>query len=306
MTNYDILVVCVVYYRILNERTCVAVCFYFWLLWCFYCLFFDFLLHFCFYFFFFFFSSRRRHTRWTGDWGSDVCSSDLFADARHHRCGDGLDGGDAEPGRPEQARPWHRGGLRGHDLWRGAGQHVHAADGGATEGAHRQADTDARNPDRRPGVDRPGRQPAADRGASAGLCRMRRHKHEEHTNHEAWAIPYADLMTLLLAFFVVMYAVSVVNEGKFRVMSESLIEAFNGSSHVIAPLPPTRIRPHNISPSIAAPAGQPGSSIVPIAVPIPPHPVPVHGDGSKSGHRTNGLHDLTRIEDQVRKALQPL
>src|SRR5438876_1825709 len=30
-------------------------------------------------FFFFFFSSRRRHTRWTGDWSSDVCSSDLNA-----------------------------------------------------------------------------------------------------------------------------------------------------------------------------------------------------------------------------------
>src|SRR6266581_2822550 len=29
------------------------------------------------YFFCFFFSSRRRHTRWTGDWSSDVCSSDL-------------------------------------------------------------------------------------------------------------------------------------------------------------------------------------------------------------------------------------
>src|SRR6266487_5739637 len=28
---------------------------------------------------FFFFSSRRRHTRWTGDWSSDVCSSDLKA-----------------------------------------------------------------------------------------------------------------------------------------------------------------------------------------------------------------------------------
>src|SRR5438876_4278424 len=26
----------------------------------------------------FFFSSRRRHTRWTGDWSSDVCSSDLW------------------------------------------------------------------------------------------------------------------------------------------------------------------------------------------------------------------------------------
>src|SRR5438876_11723519 len=32
----------------------------------------------------FFFSSRRRHTRWTGDWSSDVCSSDL--DLQDRRC----------------------------------------------------------------------------------------------------------------------------------------------------------------------------------------------------------------------------
>src|SRR5690348_17531989 len=38
-----------------------------------------FMLGLCF-FFFFFFSSRRRHTRWTGDWSSDVCSSDLVRD----------------------------------------------------------------------------------------------------------------------------------------------------------------------------------------------------------------------------------
>src|SRR5438876_5596553 len=37
--------------------------------------------------FFFFFSSRRRHTRWTGDWSSDVCSSDLQqgTDGHQHR-----------------------------------------------------------------------------------------------------------------------------------------------------------------------------------------------------------------------------
>src|SRR5690348_2620334 len=34
-------------------------------------------MHFCCIFNIFFFSSRRRHTRWTGDWSSDVCSSDL-------------------------------------------------------------------------------------------------------------------------------------------------------------------------------------------------------------------------------------
>jgi chemotaxis protein MotB len=58
---------------------------------------------------------------------------------------------------------------------------------------------------------------------------VRRKRHEEHENHEAWAIPYGDLVTLLLAFFVVMYAMSSVNEGKYRVLSDSLNEAFNGT-----------------------------------------------------------------------------
>ena len=64
----------------------------------------------------------------------------------------------------------------------------------------------------------------------------RRKHHEEHANHEAWAIPYADLMTLLLAFFVVMYAISSLNEGKYRVMSESLAIAFNGTPRTIDPV----------------------------------------------------------------------
>jgi len=56
----------------------------------------------------------------------------------------------------------------------------------------------------------------------------RKKKHEEHTNHEAWAIPYADLMTLLLAFFVVMYAISSLNEGKYKIMADALNSAFGG------------------------------------------------------------------------------
>jgi len=56
----------------------------------------------------------------------------------------------------------------------------------------------------------------------------RKKKHEDHTNHEAWAIPYADLMTLLLAFFVVMYAISSLNEGKYRIMADALNSAFGG------------------------------------------------------------------------------
>lgn len=64
----------------------------------------------------------------------------------------------------------------------------------------------------------------------------RKHKHEEHTNHEAWAIPYGDLITLLLAFFVVMYAVSSVNEGKYRVLADSLSAAFGGPPRTLEPI----------------------------------------------------------------------
>src|SRR5438477_8481189 len=37
---------------------------------------------------YFFFSSRRRHTRLTCDWSSDVCSSDLFLEGKLQYCGD--------------------------------------------------------------------------------------------------------------------------------------------------------------------------------------------------------------------------
>ena len=64
--------------------------------------------------------------------------------------------------------------------------------------------------------------------------RLRRH--EEHTNHESWAIPYGDLVTLLLAFFVVMYAISSVNAGKYRVLSDSLFAAFRGTPRTMDPI----------------------------------------------------------------------
>jgi chemotaxis protein MotB len=64
----------------------------------------------------------------------------------------------------------------------------------------------------------------------------RRRPHEEHVNHEAWAIPYGDLITLLLAFFVVMYAMSTLNEGKYRVLSEALNAEFQGPQKSTAPI----------------------------------------------------------------------
>ena len=49
---------------------------------------------------------------------------------------------------------------------------------------------------------------------------------EEEDNRERWLVSYADFITLLFAFFVVMYAVSSVNDGKVRNMSNALTTAF--------------------------------------------------------------------------------
>jgi chemotaxis protein MotB len=66
----------------------------------------------------------------------------------------------------------------------------------------------------------------------------RRHRPEEHENNERWLVSYADFITLLLALFVVMYAISQVNAGKHRVLAESLTRALDAQpdrNMVVAP-----------------------------------------------------------------------
>ncbi len=72
-------------------------------------------------------------------------------------------------------------------------------------------------------------------------------KHEEHENHERWLVSYADFITLLFAFFVVMYSVSSVNEGKYRTVSESITTAFTNHKPIgqmsVVPLPMEQSKP---------------------------------------------------------------
>ncbi|HHL45113.1 MAG TPA: flagellar motor protein MotD [Gammaproteobacteria bacterium] len=64
----------------------------------------------------------------------------------------------------------------------------------------------------------------------------RKKRTEEHENHERWLVSYADFITLLFAFFVVMYSVSQVNEGKYKVLSGSLEAAFRTEPKSMAPI----------------------------------------------------------------------
>src|SRR6185312_3842868 len=53
----------------------------------------------------------------------------------------------------------------------------------------------------------------------------RKKKHAEHVNHERWLVSYADFITLLFAFFVVMFAVSQVDSKKVGRFTESFSKA---------------------------------------------------------------------------------
>src|SRR5271170_7356593 len=56
----------------------------------------------------------------------------------------------------------------------------------------------------------------------------RKKKPAEHENHERWLVSYADFITLLFAFFVVMFATSQADKGKAQQVSDSVKRALAG------------------------------------------------------------------------------
>lgn len=136
---------------------------------------------------------------------------------------------------------------------------------------------------------------------------------EEHTNHEAWAIPYGDLITLLLAFFVVMYALSTVNQGKYRLLSDSLYAAFRGEPRTLEPVQLGQhqagagadshtgvLQQQRPDPQHAPAAGQ----LVKLA-PLMPQVAPTRA-AELAAQAAQREAALTRVADQVQSALGDL
>ncbi|SDK01681.1 flagellar motor protein MotB [Sediminibacillus albus] len=62
---------------------------------------------------------------------------------------------------------------------------------------------------------------------------MRRKKHKEEHIDESWLIPYADLLTLLLALFIVLFAISKVDEAKYEELANVLNGEFSGGKGIM-------------------------------------------------------------------------
>jgi chemotaxis protein MotB len=120
--------------------------------------------------------------------------------------------------------------------------------------------------------------------------RRRRRETDDPENHERWLVSYADFITLLFAFFVVMYALSSINEGKYRVLSDSISSAF-------------RSVPGSASGAQMAIGTNTGAG-APLAVAIPVRRLPpnVKADVARAANRER----LRNMAKEINQALAPL
>jgi chemotaxis protein MotB len=119
----------------------------------------------------------------------------------------------------------------------------------------------------------------------------RKKKHPEHVNHERWLISYADFITLLFAFFVVMFAVSQVDSKKVGRFQDSFSLAIGIAADERGYLPRVETEAKPLSASM---------------VPLRNLPEPGQADGGESGSLPRFPEDLAALEEALneRKALE--
>lgn len=127
------------------------------------------------------------------------------------------------------------------------------------------------------------------------MARRRQRLEQEHHNHERWLVSYADFITLLFAFFVVMYSISQVNESKYRVLSNTLTDVFAKPSHEL-----------NQAQVVDADHGNPDALIELQAVPVKaPEPDSALDEPRQQADR-QAESDLQQLSDKIENALGDL
>jgi len=129
----------------------------------------------------------------------------------------------------------------------------------------------------------------------------KRHVEENH-NHERWVVSYADFITLLFAFFVVMYSISSVNEGKYKVLTESLEDVFTNTPKQKLPVALHEYDAHDSGSAdrqiiLPMPGSYPDdkndqATVAPTSVPTSPPPIPEMTDEVISPE-AKGLQNIT-------------
>jgi chemotaxis protein MotB len=106
------------------------------------------------------------------------------------------------------------------------------------------------------------------------MPRKKKHGHEEAESSERWLLTYADLITLLLGLFVILYAMSKIDQGKYQQVVVALSQAFGGKT------------------------------ILPASGGITPMPAPSSSGGNDNGDEASSDSDQKELSEQINEALE--
>jgi chemotaxis protein MotB len=131
--------------------------------------------------------------------------------------------------------------------------------------------------------------------------RKRHEEHEEHVNHERWLVSYADMMTLLMVLFIVMFAISQVDQKRFDQLKDGMAAGFGataspfeGSQSVMDGEGPTPIKP-------LAPQAVAASDAAGVAQSAPADGAPSNQDLAAAAREVDKLDG---VERKIKKALK--
>lgn len=124
---------------------------------------------------------------------------------------------------------------------------------------------------------------------------MGRKKHAEHVNHERWLVSYADLLTLLFAFFVVLFASSVSDKKKTAKMAQAMQTAFQQKGIFDA---------HAETPPLAPGAGTSFGEPRPLELPVET-PTGQTGKGPGKGQGNEAAAKVANAQHAMEQSLAP-
>jgi chemotaxis protein MotB len=140
-----------------------------------------------------------------------------------------------------------------------------------------------------------------------GKRRAIEEEHEEHENHERWLVSYADMMTLLMVLFIVMFAISQVDERKFAALKTGLAAGFGAPVAILTGGdqlldPGGAVAPDSVNLAGAAGGKTPSAALDPSRA-VQPEQVSQLARAQEQAQVAKEVETLAKAQEELKKAL---
>jgi chemotaxis protein MotB len=148
----------------------------------------------------------------------------------------------------------------------------------------------------------------SDGGHGGRKRRGHEEEHEEHENHERWLVSYADMMTLLMVLFIVMFAISQVDQRKFAALKTGLSAGFGAPVAILTGGdqlldPGGSVAPDSVNLAGAAGSQTPKTAVDPAAA-VQPERVAELARAQEQAKVAQEVENLQQAQKDLEKALK--